>query len=55
MFAKLGVWEIMAIIAIVTLVFGSKKLPDLGKSFGKTISNFKKAASGEEVIEEEKA
>ncbi len=53
MLAKLGVWEILAIVAIITMVFGAKKLPDLGNSFGKTINNFKKSLKGEEVIEEE--
>ena len=46
---KLGVWEIMAIIAVLAMVFGTKKLPELGKSLGETISSFKKAAKGEEL------
>jgi len=53
MLAKLGVWEILAIVAIITLVFGAKKLPDLGDSFGKTINNFKRSVKGEEVVEED--
>ena len=54
MLARLGVWEIMAIVAIVGLVFGGKKLPELGKTFGATINNFKKAASSEALIDQEK-
>jgi len=46
---KLGVWEIMAIIAVLAMVFGTKKLPELGKSLGETISSFKKAAKGEDL------
>ncbi len=53
MLAKLGVWEIMAVVTIITVVFGAKKLPDLGNSFGKTINNFKRSVKGEEVVEEE--
>lgn len=53
MLAKLGVWEIMAIVAVVGLVFGGKKLPELGKTFGKTIKNFKTAAVGDEQTDEE--
>jgi len=46
---KLGAWEIMAIIAVITLIFGTKKLPEFGKSLGETISSFKKAAKGDEL------
>lgn len=51
MAGKIGVWEIMAIIAVVTLVFGAKRLPDLGNLAGETISNFKNAvkSNDEEV------
>lgn len=48
MLARLGVWEIMAIIAIVTLIFGSKKLPDIGKSIGESIQGFKKGVKGDD-------
>ena len=51
MFARLGVWEIMAIIAVVGLIVGGKKLPDFGKTLGSTISNFKEAAAGKGTIE----
>ncbi len=44
---KIGMWEIMAIIAVLTMIFGVKKLPDLGKSFGETINNFKQAVKDE--------
>lgn len=46
---KIGLWEIIAIVTILTLIFGMKKLPDLGKSFGETINSFKIAVKGEEV------
>lgn len=46
---RLGTWEILAILAVLTLMFGTKKLPEIGKSFGETISSFKKAAKGEDV------
>ena len=43
MLGKLGVWEIMAIITVIALVFGSRKLPAIGRSIGETIKNFKKS------------
>lgn len=41
MFGTLGIWEILAIIAVAALVFGGKKLPQLGKGLGEAITNFK--------------
>lgn len=34
--------ELIAILAIVILLFGAKKLPKLGESLGSSIKNFKK-------------
>jgi len=41
MFGTLGFWEILLIFAIGALVFGGKKLPQLGKGLGEGIMNFK--------------
>jgi len=50
---RLGAWEIALILAIVLIVFGVGKLPQVGTTVGKTIRNFKKAQSGEvEKLEE---
>lgn len=38
----LGMGELIAILAIVVLLFGAKKLPKLGESLGSSIKNFKK-------------
>ena len=40
-------WHLVLILVIVLIVFGPGKLPDLGKSLGKSISEFKKSTSGE--------
>jgi sec-independent protein translocase protein TatA len=40
--AGLGVPELLLILGIVLLLFGSKKLPDLAKSLGKAQREFKK-------------
>ena len=39
---NLGPVELLVILAIVLLLFGSKKLPDLAKSLGKSTKEFKK-------------
>lgn len=43
----IGWQEILLILVIVFLIFGAKKLPELGKGLGEGIKNFKEAVSGE--------
>jgi sec-independent protein translocase protein TatA len=38
----LGMGELLVILLIVVLMFGGKKLPQLGASIGESIKNFKK-------------
>ena len=40
----LGMPELIIILVIALVVFGPKKLPDLGKALGKSIAEFKKAS-----------
>ena len=42
--AILGGWEIVLILAVVLILFGAKKLPELAKGLGKGINEFKKAS-----------
>lgn len=51
MFETIGVQELLIILVIVLLIFGPKKLPDLGKSLGQGIRNFKNGISGKEKTE----
>jgi len=44
MFAFLGWPEIIAILAVVLLLFGAKKLPELARGLGGGIKEFKKAS-----------
>ncbi len=46
-----GVPELMIILAIVLVVFGASRIPEIGSSIGKGIRNFKKATSGKDEIE----
>ncbi|MDO8666755.1 MAG: twin-arginine translocase TatA/TatE family subunit [Gemmatimonadales bacterium] len=50
MFGNLGMSEILMILAIVLLVFGAKRLPEIGSAMGKGIREFKR--SMREVTEE---
>jgi sec-independent protein translocase protein TatA len=40
--------ELLIILAIVMLLFGARKLPDLAKALGSSIREFKKAERGAE-------
>ena len=46
---RLGVTEILVILAIVLLLFGGKKIPELMKGLGSGIKEFKNAAKGEDA------
>lgn len=39
----LGPWELIVICLVVVLLFGTRRLPELGSGLGKAISNFKKS------------
>lgn len=41
----LGGWEVVLILAVVLILFGAKKLPELAKGLGHGIREFKKASS----------
>lgn len=45
MFKNLGITEILIILVVVILLFGSKRIPDLARSLGKSINEFKKGRS----------
>jgi len=40
---NMGPWELMIILFIVLLIFGAKRLPEMGKSLGSGIREFKKS------------
>jgi sec-independent protein translocase protein TatA len=40
---KIGIPELLIILAIVILIFGANKLPELGRGIGRGIKNFKDA------------
>lgn len=52
---KIGIWELLIILAIALLIFGPKALPKLGESLGKTIGSFKKGLKEDEETAEGEA
>jgi len=51
MFGSLGIWEILIIFAIIALLFGGKKIPELAKGLGEGIKNFRNSIKKDEPEE----
>src|SRR5262245_36807849 len=51
--AMLGGWEIVLILAVVLILFGAKKLPELSQGLGRVLFEFKK--STEEALDEKES
>ena len=51
LFYAIGPWQIIIIVAVILLLFGGKKIPELMGGFGKGIKEFKKATKEEEKEE----
>lgn len=47
----LGAWELAIILAIVVVLFGARRLPEIGSGVGKAIKNFKAGVSGDDEID----
>lgn len=51
---RLGLTEILLIVAAVVLIFGASKLPQLGRAMGDTIKEFKKSVKDDGAEEKKK-
>jgi sec-independent protein translocase protein TatA len=47
----IGTTELFIILAIVVVLFGARRLPELGSGVGKAIKNFKSGLSGKDEID----
>jgi len=47
----LGMTEILVIVLIIALLFGARRLPELGSGLGKAIKNFKAGVTGKDEID----
>ncbi len=48
MLGSFGLPEILIILAILILIFGTSRIPELGRGLGEGIRNFKKSLKGAE-------
>jgi sec-independent protein translocase protein TatA len=48
LFGPVGPMELLVIVLIIVIIFGARRLPELGKSLGEGIKNFKKSIGGKE-------
>lgn len=45
---NIGLGEILVILLVILLLFGAKRLPEIGKAIGKAIRELKKGMSGDD-------
>ncbi|MCM3238206.1 twin-arginine translocase TatA/TatE family subunit [Heyndrickxia oleronia] len=53
--SNIGIPGLIIILVITLIIFGPKKLPEIGSAFGKTLSEFKRTANtimSDDVVEE---
>ena len=54
MFGSIGMPEMLIILVIALIIFGPRKLPELGRSLGKSLAEFKRASNElKNTLEEE--
>ena len=51
-FGGLQLWEILVVLAIALLIFGPKRLPEMGRSLGRGMREFKNSITGKDEDEE---
>jgi sec-independent protein translocase protein TatA len=52
-FQNFGVWEILLLLLVLLLVFGPKRLPEMGRSMGRGMREFKDSLTGKLKDEDE--
>lgn len=54
MFGSIGMPELIIILVVALIIFGPRKLPELGRSLGRSLGEFKKASNElQRTLEEE--
>ncbi|WP_341502400.1 Sec-independent protein translocase subunit TatA [Gallaecimonas sp. GXIMD4217] len=48
MFGNISIWQLLILLAVIVLLFGTKKLRNLGSDLGASVKGFKKAMNEDE-------
>jgi sec-independent protein translocase protein TatA len=51
----IGIWELLILLVVLLLVFGPKRLPEMGRQLGKGMREFKDSVTGETKDDETEA
>lgn len=43
----IGIWELLVLLGVLLLVFGPRKLPEMGRSLGKSVRELRSGLSGD--------
>jgi sec-independent protein translocase protein TatA len=52
---NISIWEILILLLVLLLVFGPKRLPEMGRSLGRGMREFKDSVTGKSKDEDEQA
>jgi sec-independent protein translocase protein TatA len=50
-----GVWEILLLVFVILLIFGPKRLPEMGRSLGRGMREFKDSITGRDKDDDQTA
>ena len=51
----IGIWELLILLLVLLLVFGPKRLPEMGRQLGKGMREFKDSVTGDSKDDEAEA
>jgi len=51
----IGIWELLILLVVLLLVFGPKRLPEMGRQLGKGMREFKDSVTGDSKDDETEA
>ncbi len=51
----IGIWELLILLLVLLLVFGPKRLPEMGRQLGKGMREFKDSVTGDSKDDEDLA
>ena len=51
MFGKIGIWQLVVIFGIFVVLFGYKKVPEIGKTLGQGLRNFRRSMNEADEVD----